>query len=398
MKSFKIYLLEADYTRFLKKNRLLTKSEIAILNDFFKTNQEAAKDFEEKYGWQSKHPKQMTWQDFENFMMNYKSGRRRNLKNIKIPGKKGEDYWPIKLSNKNFIANIPLNWKTAQFMNSCKYGTINVNYCIGWPDEKTYWNRHVMREKKVPVYVADGYAKWVVMILPSNRRYEVWDKFNNVNVALQNKEPIPGFSIKKELLGPKKAKLYNEIRKEFYTMGNEKGLKEATIAYDKMKEDIMYYAQQRAEDEEYWFEDMQRILDSTVDQYNEWLDEAEEAGDEEKIEEYKKILDILEEMNPYDMLSYHFSYSTPEIEFVEEPYEYEVRYDVFAPNFNDDMYAPYFTYAEEMGYDIDPDSLEYDLEELSNGGDWEGVDERRLEQWLEWENAIHPVDMEKEEE
>jgi len=225
MKSFKIYLTEANYMRFLKKNPNLSDEERYEINKFFsKVNPQAGSDFEKKIGWQTKKAREMSYQDFENLMMNTKVGRKKNLQKIKIPGVKGKDYWPIKLSNKNFIANIPLNYKTAKFMNSCKYGTINVNYCIGWEYGNEYWEEHVIDEGKIPIYITDGIKKWVVMILPDNKKYEVWDKFNKENIADYNKEPIPGFSIKKELLGPKKAKLYDEIREKHLNFSKYKDI------------------------------------------------------------------------------------------------------------------------------------------------------------------------------
>jgi hypothetical protein len=114
----------------------------------------------------------MEYEDFEKIMLKYPSGFVKKLK-VHIPGKKGEDYWPIKLQTKKFIANIPLNQETAQFMNSCKYGFIEVNYCIGYDGNVFYWNDYVIDEQKVPVYIVDGYKKWVVMIKKDNRSYEV---------------------------------------------------------------------------------------------------------------------------------------------------------------------------------------------------------------------------------
>ena len=215
MKSFKIYITEANYLRFLKKNKKLTSDQAKMLDSFFNNNKEAAQDFEAIYGFQSKQVKNMSWDDFEYLLKKYPSWQRVNLKSIKVKGTKGKDYWPMRLKTKKYIANIPLNYKTAQYMNSCKYGTINVNYCIGWEHDQSYWNIHVIKEQKVPVYITDGRKKWVVMILPDNRHYEVWDKRNQENIALINPEPIPNFSIKKELISGK-GKLYDEIREDFY--------------------------------------------------------------------------------------------------------------------------------------------------------------------------------------
>jgi len=214
MKAFTEYIiLEAkSVERFLKKNDNLSKSQKNTINKFFTKNKPASRKFETDYGWQSKKVQNMEWKDFYNFMTDYKIGRKMLLKVSNVPGKKGIDYWPIHIKNKDYIANVPLNWKTAQYMNSCRYGSIDVNYCIGWSDDKSYWKDHVIDEQKVPVYITNGYNKWVVMILEDNHNYEVWDKFNREDSALHIKEPIPGFSIKKELLKKNMGKIYDEIR------------------------------------------------------------------------------------------------------------------------------------------------------------------------------------------
>ncbi|RLA64628.1 MAG: hypothetical protein DRQ78_05925 [Epsilonproteobacteria bacterium] len=217
MISFKQYLTEADYMRFLKKNKNLTDDQKGKLNLFFKSDKKAANRYEKKWGWQSDVPQKMNWADFEDIMSMYNSGRRINLKSIKIPGKKGEDYWTMRIKSKSYVANIPLNRSTATYMNSCKYGNLLVNYCVGWADDSQYWNDHVIEEQKVPIYVIDGRKKWVVMIKEGNKKYEVWDKMNDRDVSIGNPEPIPNFSIKKELLGSRQSKLYEEIRLEFYS-------------------------------------------------------------------------------------------------------------------------------------------------------------------------------------
>jgi hypothetical protein len=218
IKSFRIYINEADYMRFLKKNKNLSFTQRDEINDFFsKKSPHAGERFGQKYDWQSKKVRNMLYHEFKDFMMSTPAGRKNNIKQTKIPGSKGKDYWPMKLKNKDFIANIPLNWETAQFMNSCKYGTIAVKYCIGWTNDDNYWVDNVIIEKKVPIYITDGIKKWVVMILPGNKKYEVWDKFNDRDLTKsEGTEPIPGFSIKKELIGSRQSKLYDEIREEFY--------------------------------------------------------------------------------------------------------------------------------------------------------------------------------------
>ena len=218
MKTFKQYriLFEGkNFYRFFKSNKNLSKDQIKIIDNFFSNNKKAAREFESQWGFQSDVPKVVEWEAIENFMNLYKSGRKENLQNTKIPGKKGEDYWPIKLKSKQYFAVIPLNRETAEYMNSCKFGTIETGHCIGWP-ATNYWDTHIIDEQKVPIYIIDSNDhKWVVMILPDNKHYEVWDKFNKEDVSKINKNPIPNFDIKKELIQGK-SKLYDEIREEFY--------------------------------------------------------------------------------------------------------------------------------------------------------------------------------------
>ena len=179
------------------------------------------------------------YSDFENIMLDYKSGFKSKMK-VNFPGKtKGEDYWPIKLKNKGFVATIPLNWDMAKFLNSGRYGTCETGHCIGWEDDKQYWNKHVLGEDKVPVYIIDSRGKWVVMIKDGNRSYEVWDKMNQEDISIGNKEPIPGFSIKKELLGSRMSKLYNDIRADFYAEDEDKfDMKAVKADRDRLASDI----------------------------------------------------------------------------------------------------------------------------------------------------------------
>jgi len=434
MKSFKIYILEADYTRFLKKNPNLNLKQVNKINTFFQRDKNAAKDFEKKYGWQSKAIKELTWEDFEDIMMKTKTGRKINFKNIKIPGKKGEDYWPMKLSKKvadNFIAIIPLKHKTAQFLNSDKFGSKEVNYCIGWPKDD-YWVDYVIRDKMVPIYITDGIDKWVVMILENNKTYQVWDKFNKENLALTNKEPIPGFPIKKELIGSKQAKLYDEIRKKHYKVEKD----DAIRSYNLMVSDILSYARQLAREEELWYEEIEKIRKDTIEYYRTIIDnkkniirkfkydiekinngeydnEYNEADKErikeklrqliiEKKEEIEKINELIEEikeMTPYDMIEYNYdkphNASTDNydyIEWAEDFYPYENDY-IYEPQSTNKDYQDYFAYLKTFEPQFNVLYAFNDLYELSDGGDWASVDEEEVREWLEFNDMPHPNDL-----
>jgi hypothetical protein len=227
IKPFRKYISEArTIKRFIANNPYLTPVQKDSIEQFFVAVKPASKDFEKHFGWQSEFPRIMKWEDFEEFAKKYKYWTKMNINNIKLPGSKGKDYWPIRLSTKEYIANIPLTQKMAQFMNSCKYGTINVNYCIGWRDSTSFWNYHVLDAGEVPIYITNGSRKWVVMIHRDNVRYEVWDKMNNIDISSIDPEPIPNFSIRKELLNKKNAKIYDHIRSNFYIDDTSEIIKE----------------------------------------------------------------------------------------------------------------------------------------------------------------------------
>jgi len=300
MKSFIKYITEANYSRFLKKNKNLNTDQRNEINYFFsKINTQAGS----KIDWQNKKIRNMTYDDFENIILNSKSGRRKNLKSINIPGKKGEDYWPVKLKTKGFIANIPLNHKTANYMNSCKYGTIDVNYCIGWGDDAEYWDSHVIDDQELPVYIIDGDRKWVVIIDDGNHSYQVWDKLNQRDISKSNKEPIPGFSIKKELLNSRMKKVYDEIREDFYTEDDrndenehEYDRSDAINDYNEFISNIESAKKDLEEGRDEYYKILSDTYNDTLEYYENLRDEFEEkmTSAEEKMDSVEEKKDELD--------------------------------------------------------------------------------------------------------
>jgi len=375
MQTFKQYLYEAkDISRFLKKNKRLTDEEKALINRFFTANKQASKDFEMKYGWQSKTPNEMNWNDFVSIMQDYRVGRKLLLKKTKIPGKKGEDYWPVKLKNKDFIANIPLNFETAQHLNSCKYGILHVNYCIGNTDwGPRYWSEHVLNEQKVPVYVVDGVGKWVVMILPDNKHYEVWDKFNAENkVSPSNKEPIPGFSIRKELITPALAKVYNEIREDFYENDPNKAeytegdYEDACEEWDSLQSEIVDQARKYAgaiidyDDYERRYRDeildkLQDLIDETKDEIS-YVDPDSMYYDPEDADEYDSLPNLEYKLGILERLKSDIEdvYSVEDIDYILG--NFEERHSSVDISDLTDIYAP-----ELESVDMMPDLAYYDI-------------------------------------
>jgi len=285
MQTFKQLITEArDVRRFLKKNRNLSKEEIETLNTYFtKINPKAGKEFGKEIGWDSEEARNMTYNDFKAMLSRkYRSGFKMFL-NIKLPGKKGKDYWPIKLKDKGFVATIPMNQKMAQYLNSCDYGFRDVTYCIGWPDSKSYWNRHVIIEQKVPVYVIDGVGKWVVMILPGNEDYEVWDKFNSHDLAQSKSEPIPNFSIKKNLLTRRLGDLYDEMRDHYK---ENIDMKDVYNDMDNLADDIHYQIDNGVDEYKEYMKEWDATIDGMEEFYIESLDSMESA-----LKEYKERFD-----------------------------------------------------------------------------------------------------------
>jgi hypothetical protein len=343
MKSFKLHINEAkSIYRFIKNNSNLSDTQKRLIDTFFSNNKQASKKFENKYGWQSREPLLLTWEDFREMMGDFKYGRKLLLKSTKIPGKKGTDYWPIRIRETDFIANIPLNWETAQYMNSCRYGTINVNYCIGRNNSKGYWNNHVLNEKKVPVYVVDGVGKWVVMILPDNKNYEVWDKFNNRDLGNIDKEPIPGFNIKRNLIGSRQAKLYDKLREEFYTDGmppyTEDDLEDAVSEYEELLADIKSDIENEANALRNYEDRNFSVKYKTMKYYEEQIDDIGKDTMIGKI--YQKYIDDLDDTPPdKDEMEYitdeiNKKYPEADIKLQDELYDLDIYYEYSTPKFD----------------------------------------------------------------
>lgn len=204
-----VFLAEADYTRFLKKNRNLSKAQQKEINDYFsKENNQAGATIGTEIGWQSKKIKNMSYDDFLDIMIDYKSGRRIALKAPKIKGKKNEDFIHLKIKNKDFLAYIPLNWKTAKFMNTDKFGVCQGDWCIGSTVSSVHWKIEVIKKGQIPIYLISRESKWVVMINKNNKT-DVWSLDNDPNDIDQE---IPGFNINRELFTSSLKKLYDEVR------------------------------------------------------------------------------------------------------------------------------------------------------------------------------------------
>jgi hypothetical protein len=310
MKSFKEIisiksLNEArDVMRFLKKNKHLNDEERELINKFFITNNKANGKFIEAFGnWGSKYHNNMKWEDFQQFMLDYRSGFKLLMSKFKPPGKKGEDYWPIRLKQKGFIANIPLTQKEAQYFNNCNYGFLHVNYCIGWNESVSYWAHYVINERKVPIYVVNGVGKWVVMILDDNKNYEVWDKFNNEDKAMYDAEPIPGFSIKKNLLGRNMSKLYDEARE--IILADSIDPADIKKSINSIADDVYYYADEYYREITEYYNELQNAVDNIEKYLYDRQDRYIEYADKLR-KETIHLADIIDNMSTdFELTEYH---------------------------------------------------------------------------------------------
>ena len=292
MKTFKEYLYEANYMKFLKRNRNLNDEQRKEINDYFsRVNTQAGS----KIDWQSRKIRDWTYDDFMDLKLKYKSGIKSsdkiNCRKIKVPGKEGEDYIRLILKQNDFCAFIPLNYETAQFMNTKKFGACQGEWCIGHTKTPSYWNSHVIKNKEVPVYVFNKQSKWIVMIQKGNKTYDVWNLDNN---PTKIHEGIPGFSIRKNLLTPRLKKLYDEAR-ELMQKG-EIDTEAATDDYNQLITDIEDARNKADSVEIQYYDTLQDIKDTTFGEYEKEQREVKEEIDELESdkEEKEELIDELE--------------------------------------------------------------------------------------------------------
>lgn len=410
MISFKQYITEADYTRFLKKNKNLSKQEVEIINKYFsKTNRKAGKDFAKKHNfWQDKSLLSWDYEDYKAIMVGTPSGRKATFKKQSVPGKRNKDYVEVKLKDKGFQGVIPLNHDTAKYLNSSKYGCAGADYCIGWDHTGENWDDIVIDNQQVPVYITNGAEKWVVTIYPDNKFYDVWDKMNNYE--RKNNTTIPGFDIRKNLFTSSLKKLYDEIREEFYTEDEKTedtnyDWSEAAREFDEWINDIEDARAEVESNEESIYGDMEKIKDRTLEVYKEKTDKLQELSDyfeesrdevKEKLEsgvepytfddrvytesEYKELLATLNkkfdeaydewnemddaviaigDMNPHEMAENYDEYEW-EGDVPNEDILHDLIHDVETPDMNY-LGSEFEYWLEYSGADQDIEKLMYDI-------------------------------------
>lgn len=450
MKSFTQYLVEADYSRFLKKNNNLSDTQRDEINTYFsKTNTQAGSGID----WQSKKVRKWSYDDFLDIMIKSKSGRKQVIKHKAIKGlTEGDDYVHVRMPSKEYLAYIPLNYEAAQKFNTRDMGVCSGPWCIGHSGDPTYWNSEVIQELQVPIYVINRHSKWVVMIQEGNRKYDVWSVENNPKKI---REGIPNFSIRKNLLNPKQKAMYDEIREDYYdeeTEPEEIDIDDALVDYDNLIEDIENSGNARESAEEYareqFWEECERIKSDTKDEYREsieihtneferldalfdsgeelrdeldgerddWI-ENDEEGDEPtatfddeadltvdeiqnrldtietaKDELYDKVSELEDDINTINNIEPYEMINNNDIEWSEEPPDEDYIYedlDVDLPSITDGKYSDYVDLAEEhMGFSArhSAGSVDQDIAEYSYGGSRAGT----AEEVLEYHELYHP--------
>ena len=285
MDTFTNYIAEADYTRFLKKNRNLSADDVKDINQMFaKTNPRLGSEFGKKYDWQSRKVKKMTRAEFSDIAKELSDTKRQKKKAVKLKGlgglKKNKDYVEVKTKSKSHKSVIPLTWTASKLIASKNIGDCEGAWCIAYQKDRMYWEDYVLTRGQVPVMVIGGGSKWTVMIIKGNRAFHVWDEYDNKNSnnsrPFINKEVIPDFNIKQNLMTPKLFKLYDEIRKDYYGVNpDSKALtREVQIAYQDLAGNIENYFQGLVQADENHEEEYERILDDTIDHYEEEMEEV----------------------------------------------------------------------------------------------------------------------------
>lgn len=283
MKSFKTYYLTEDKTRFIKKNKNLSRAEKDVVINFFKEYEQAVKqNHRTKIDWNKSGD--MTYDDFEQIMDIIKNSpsalkaKARKLRHKGIKGlKEGEDYVTVKTRNKAFLCYIPLHAKANQVIFSSHIGGVGHTGCIGSSQAQTYYKSEAVRKGFVPVVVI-GKSKDTVMVKRDNKSWELWDacnnRYSNGSSPFVNKEMIPDFSIKKELMTSKLGDLYDWVRTDIWKkkIGNEydeEDYDDAVTAYEELIVDIEGYVNEYRAAEEYGREEVDRIINQTIENYRE---------------------------------------------------------------------------------------------------------------------------------
>jgi hypothetical protein len=271
MLDFVQYINEADKSRFVKKNPNLTKAQKLIVIDWLKTHRQAEKKLLRANNNDPNIFSQWQWQSFVNIMSSdTKSSLKKKAKALRHKGisglKENEDYIHMKIKNKYFLVYIPLHYEASKIIMSVHIGDCHHEGCIGASQAKTYYRLEAVDTGKIPIIVIGNGEKYAVMMHEDNRSWDIWYKSNSPG-DVRHDEGIPNFEIKKELVGSKQSKLYDEIRNDVWP--EKQGKDEAIDAYEKLAWDIEHWVEQYHVAKEDGYQAIIKNIKKTIDYYRE---------------------------------------------------------------------------------------------------------------------------------
>lgn len=123
----------------------LTDEQKQQAKDFFKKYS----NYENKIDWNK--IKTLTWKDFEEVFelaKQSKSAKKSDLRSLF-----NDSNFRIINEDDNFIYVAPLNWDAAKFMDSYQCGGQGAKWCIGWSEDKRYWNSYTRRDEDAFVLI-----------------------------------------------------------------------------------------------------------------------------------------------------------------------------------------------------------------------------------------------------
>jgi len=287
MKTFVEYLTEAK-DRFINKNRNLTDDQKKEIIKFFKTTRQA----ERLIDWNNY--RKLTYDDFLNIMVKFRSGRKTKLRHKNISGlKEGVDYINIVMKTKKFLAYAIMNYEASKIIASDRVGPCRGTWCTAHSDSPGHWNEYAIDNNDVFVYVMNTEEKWAVQIDEDNRTYEVWD-YHDVPI-----NDIPGFDVKKELLTSKLKKMYDEIREQYEheEHGPPEEYDDAVQEYRDLVHDIEEAHGEYEEGRDNYYRRISSIMSDTLEHYDTLLSEVEDEMNDiqEKIDALESDMEDLDD-------------------------------------------------------------------------------------------------------
>jgi len=294
MKRF-LELINEKKDHIIKKMPNLSDEEKAVLINFFKKKP----NLESKIDWNKW--RKLTFADFADVMKETKTEKKRKLQKARREGlkglKKNKDYIELRTNNKNYDVYIPLNPKAARVIASVHIGGCWGKWCLANTQATKYYKSEAKRKHMIPIMVVGDNEKYTVMMFYTGKVWEVWDSENE---RPMRGEPIPGFSIKKELTTPKLLKLYDEIVHKIWPgqiPPTPKGVdtadyKMAVSDYEDMIDDVVEYLEDIKEKYENYIksieDERQDVIETLKDEIDAKKDELDLLFREIEVDEKRR--------------------------------------------------------------------------------------------------------------